>query len=483
VGGGFGAEFGPGKEGVVAAQVAQKHRRPVSLFCDRDEEHIDTGNRPSSRTSVRIGFDEDGTPLGGRVHTWGGVGVGRRGGGVRAPSGRYALGTVQKTHEDVQFNAGGPRAMRAPGWPQGAFAEELMLDEIATVAGVDPLDLRLRLDVEDARREMYRVGAELIGWNERAATGTQTGVVRRGFGIGSTSWPRFPARAEAEVAVHRDGSIEARTGSQDIGQGQRTVMGVLAASTLGVPLRTVEVHIGSSRHPVGPGSGGSVTAPNTSPVMMAAAADAKARLLRIVAEQLAADESELDVVDGYVQRGGRPDLDWNEACRMLPADGIVGRGDREAGQQFEGEGHSHGVQFVDLDVDAETGVIRVRRVVAIQSCGRVVARKLAESQIIGGVIQGISFALFEDKLLDRNVGAMVNPNLEMYKVLGTADMPHIEPVLWSEGQTGVRSLGEPPTVPTAGAVACAVYNAIGAPVRHLPLTPDKVLAAMKGGAA
>jgi xanthine dehydrogenase YagR molybdenum-binding subunit len=120
----------------------------------------------------------------------------------------------------------------------------------------------------------------------------------------------------------------------------------------------------------------------------------------------------------------------------------------------------------------------VKRVVAIQSGGRIVCRKTAESQVIGGVIQGISYALFENKILDRQTGSMVNPNLEMYKILGTVDMPHIEPILWEKGQTGVRSIGEPPVVPTAGAVACAVFNAIGRPVRHLPLTPDKVLAAL-----
>ena len=128
-------------------------------------------------------------------------------------------------------------------------------------------------------------------------------------------------------------------------------------------------------------------------------------------------------------------------------------------------------------------MIRVDRIVAIQACGRVVCRKTAESQIIGGVIQGISYALFEEKILDRNIGAMVNPDLEWYKILGTADMPHIEPVFWTKGQEGVRSLGEPPTIPTAGAIGCALHNAIGAPVRNLPLTPDKVLAAVEGGAA
>jgi len=164
-----------------------------------------------------------------------------------------------------------------------------------------------------------------------------------------------------------------------------------------------------------------------------------------------------------------------------------GRNDQKARDAHFGKGHSHGVQFVEVEVDAETGVVHVKNVIAFQSCGKVVCRKTAESQILGGVIQGISYALFENKLLDRRTGAMVNPNLEMYKILGSADMPHIQPILWDKGQTGVRSLGEPPVTPTAGAVACAVFNAIGSPVRHLPITPDKVLAALaiagKGGAA
>jgi xanthine dehydrogenase YagR molybdenum-binding subunit len=483
VGGGFGAKFGPGKEGMVAAEVAAKYKRPVHLFVDRAEEHLDTGNRPSSRSRVRIGFGADGTPVGGAIHTWGGVGVGRGGGGVRFPSQHYDLGEVQKTHEDVGFNGGAPRAMRAPGWPQGIFAEELMLDEIATIAAVDPLELRLRLDASEHRREMLERGAELIGWSERRATGSQRGRVRRGFGIGATSWPRIPARAEAEVAIHRDGSIEARSGTQDIGQGLRTVVGVVAADKLGVPLRMVEARVGRSSLPPGPGSGGSMTSPNTAPVVMAAALDAKAKLLAAVAERLAVDASELDIVDGRVVRDGHTAMEWEDACRRLPADGIVGRAGARDGRPHRGEGHSEGIQLVDLEVDAETGVVRVRHVVAFQACGRVVCRKTAESQIIGGVIQGLSYALFEDKHLDRNTGAMVNPNLEMYKIAGAVDMPHIEPVLWTKGQTGVRSIGEPPVVPTAGAIACAVFNAIGAPVRHLPITPDKVLAAREGGGA
>ncbi len=330
---------------------------------------------------------------------------------------------------------------------------------------------------------MYQLGAELIGWTRRHPTGAQTSTLRRGFGVGSTSWPKIPAQAEAEVVVNRDGSVEARTGTQDIGT--RTAHGHgrdrgrearrPAAFRAGQDRKLLVAGRSSLRrighraeHRTGDDGGRRGRA---------------RKVLEIVARQRGVDASELDIVDGYVLQRTQPLMDWEEACRGLPADGVTGRGSTRTSGDYRGEGHSNGVQFVELEVDAETGVVRVERVVAIQACGQIVVRKTAESQIIGGVIQGISYALFEDKILDRNVGAMVNPNLEMYKILGTVDMPKIEPILWTKGQTGVRSLGEPPTIPTSGAMACAVYNAIGAPVRSLPMTPDKVLAALEGGAA
>ncbi len=488
VGGGFGAKFAIGKEGAAAAEVAQKYKKPVWSFCDREEEHLDTGNRPSLAAKIRIGYAEDGTILGGQISKWGGVGIDRNGGGAAVPSGRYKLGPIQADHSDQSFNAGGPRAMRAPGCPQGAFVEELMIDEIAALTGADPLQLRRGIDMAPERSEMYDVGAELIGWNRRVPNGSQSGVLRTGFGVGTSSWGLNRTNAEAEVVIRRDGSVEARTGTQDIGTGQRTIMGILAAHHLGVPLSVVDVRIGHSGLPPGPASGGSVTAPSTAPAMITAATDAKRKLLDAIAQFENVSSDELDLVDGQVLRNGEPMATFGEVCARLPSESIVGQGKfgRSGGLNW-GTGHSNGAQFVEIEVDTETGVIRAKKVVAIQSCGRVVSRKTAESQIIGGVIQGLSFALFENRLLDRVTGAMLNPNLEMYKILGAGDMPHILPILWDPGQTGVRCLGEPPVIPTAGAVACALLNAIGRPIRHLPLTPDKVLAAIgeadKGGAS
>lgn len=478
VGGGFGSKFRAGKEGRLAALLSKEFDRPCIVFCSRSEEHLDTGNRPSSRQHMKIAAKRDGRILGGQIITFGGVGVASRGGGVS--SYRYNLGDIiVREHEDVTFNGGGPRAMRAPGHPQAMFAAELLMDEIAAGIGMDPLELRRMNDPAPERQAMYTRGAEIIGWHHRRPNGYHPGVVKRGYGIGVCDWPNFRSGAQAEVVIHPDGSVEAKSGTQDIGQGQRTAVAIVAASRLGVPLRMVEGKVGTTDLPAGPASGGSVTAPNTSPAVMEAAVDARGKLLDYAADALQTDASELDIVDGQIMRDGKVAMAWTDACRLMPKS-ISGRGESNRRKtDYRGEGHSNGVQFAQVAVDTETGVIKVERIVAIQACGKIICRKTAESQVLGGVIQGVSYALFENKLLDRQTAAMVNPNFEMYKIAGAVDIPEIIPVLWDDGADGVRSLGEPPTVPTAGAIATAVYNAIGAPVRSMPLTPDRVLAAME----
>ena len=479
VGGGFGSKLGgPSKELQAAAAAAGKYKRSAYGFSNRSEEQIDTGMRPSSQTLARVAFTKDGTITGGEIHTWGGVGVARGGGGGNVPSGRYKLGIKKAGHEDVGHNGGGPMPARAPSFPQGAFAEELLVDEIAFACGMDPLALKRKLVGQDVYREMFDLGAKMIGWEKRKATGSQTGTVRIGYGIGTASWHSASPGGEAAVVVHQDGSVEALTGTQDPGTGTRTTMGIAAASSLGVPLDLVAVRIGRSGLPRGPASGGSSVTPMIAPTMMDAAEHAKEQILEIVATAAGApDARAFDIVDGVITRDGKRHMAWADACRRLPAEGITAR---NRGRAANGKGGNEGVQFVKLSVDAETGVVHPLHVVAIQSCGRVIFRKGAESQVIGAVIQGLSNALFERQVFDRNVGTVLNDNLEAYKILGPYDMPHIEPVLWTHGQTGVRGIGEPPLVATSGAVACAVFNAVGAPVRDLPMTPDRVLGALAG---
>jgi xanthine dehydrogenase YagR molybdenum-binding subunit len=483
VGGGFGSKLGgPGKECQAAAGVAARFKRSAYMFDDRSGDQTDTGNRPSSQTLARIAFRKDGTITGGEIRTWGGTGISGRGGGCNVPSGRYKLGINKgrEGHQDVGHNGGGVMPARAPGFPQGQFAEELIVEEIAVMAGIDPLEYRRTLATRDTFREMFDLGAKMIGWADRKPTGSQKGEMRIGYGVGTASWHQAGPGGNAEVAIHQDGSVEARTGTQDPGTGTRTMVGIVAAAALGVPLSAVTVRIGHSGLPPGPASGGSSVTPTIAPTMELAAENAREQLLESVAKAASADASDFEIKDGVILRKGQPHLQWKQACEKLPVDGIVGR---PRGKADAGEGGNDGVQFVKLAVDAETGVVHPLHVVAIQSCGKVIFRKGAESQVIGSVTQGLSNALFERQVLDRNIGTMVNDNLEWYKILGPYDMPKIETVLWTHGQTGVRGIGEPPIVATWGAVACAIFNAIGRPVRDMPMTPDRILAAIEGAKA
>jgi xanthine dehydrogenase YagR molybdenum-binding subunit len=180
-------------------------------------------------------------------------------------------------------------------------------------------------------------------------------------------------------------------------------------------------------------------------------------------------------------------MDWAKACKLMTEDKLsfTNSEDGSYGGRSK-QTQSEAVQFADVSVDTETGIVKVNKVVALQNVGLPVNRNTIENQLAGAVIQGISFVLFEDRILNRQNGAMVNPNMDMYKIAGPQDVPEIVPIIWREDRdVGVNSLGEPPIVATPGAIATAVANAIGVQVRSMPITPDKVLSAIaqKGGAA
>jgi len=460
VGGGFGSKLnGVGYEGRTAAELSKKLGRPVKVVNDRKREHLDTGCRPGSLQYMKFAVDEQGLPVAGFVHVAGVNGPERRGGDASNPS-RYNLGTVFKSFVDLGLTVGGARPMRAPGHPQGIFALDSFIDELAVAAQMDPLEYRRRIDTSDVRRKMYDVGAERIGWKTRPQPdGSGEGHLRRGIGVGVGDWPAFPADAQIRVDVFRDGTVKVLSGTQDIGTGTRTVLVDVLADQLGVDRALITSDCGNSDYPPGPTSGGSMTAHSIAPAIRDAGDAAKAKLKELTGQDYADSNS------------------WRAACKKIPGESFTVIGSKN--EKYWGEGDAEGVQFAEVEVDTETGVVRVLRVVALQACGQPVNRLTAENQIIGGVLQGVSYALFEEKLLDPTQGDMVNPNLEQYKILGPLDAPEVVPILWAEGQNlGVRQLGEPPTIPTAAAVANAVANALGVRVRSLPITPDKVLAAL-----
>jgi xanthine dehydrogenase YagR molybdenum-binding subunit len=492
MGGGFGAKFGVGGHGFLAAALSRAAGKPVRLVLDRVEEHTSVGNRPATRQRLELGAKKDGTLTAIRLEAFGTAGVGT-GAGVGAAAERlYACPSFSGAQSDVFIHAGPGAAFRAPGMPQGIFALEQLVDELAETLGIDALALRDRIDTVEAsgaraRRVERRVGAERIGWSRRHPPGADRGPVKRGLGFAQSIWPRIVVQgARCEVAVTRAGRVEVRSATQDLGTGTRTVLAQTVAEELGLRVEDVVVRIGDSIHPPGPHSGGSNVTGTITPVARAAAHDVGAELRARAARRLGAEPAALVVAGGFVARKDAP-------ARRVPLAELAraGKGElrvvRERDADYGGKTWSGigGVQFAEVAVDVETGVVRVERVVAVHDCGRPMNPLALESQVNGGIIQGISWALLEDRILDPSTGRMVNPNLEQYKIVGAREVPRIEVVFLEEyrarSATDASGIGEPANVATAAAVANAIHNAIGVRLRDLPMTPARVLAALARG--
>ncbi len=506
MGGGFGAKFGAGNFGVLATHLSRQACAPVRLMLDRKDEHLSVGNRPDSVQRLRIGAKRDGTLTAIQLEAYGTAGTGTGAGCAGPAQNMYECGAIATEESDVFTHAGPAAAFRAPGHPQGCFALEQLIDELAEKLNVDPLALRDKIDKSDARREERRIGAERVGWSHRHAPGADSGAIKRGVGVAQSVWYRFVnLDSSVEVRLTRDGSIELLSGVQDIGGGIRTALAQVVAEELGVEPSDVTMRIGDTAHPNGPASGGSMTTGSISPSARNAAHKLKRQLLEEVAPALGAEARQLTLRGGSVyvcdaQGRSLPRMTFKEAATKLKTEQITARASRSddyggfasKGEEFGmGIGGYGGVQFAEVSVDTETGVIKVERVVAVHDCGRPLNPLALESQINGGILQGISYALYEDRVLDRRTGRMLNANLEQYKIVGARETPLIESVIIEEylgrSSTDAGGIGEPSTIPTAAAVANAVYNATGVRMRELPLTPARVLAALgsraKGGAA
>ncbi|MFQ5876206.1 MAG: xanthine dehydrogenase family protein molybdopterin-binding subunit [Acidobacteriota bacterium] len=492
LGGGFGSKFGAQSTGVIAALLSRAARAPVKLMLDRHEENLATGNRPSSTQWIRVGARRDGTLTAVHLKSYGTAGI-ATGAGVGGPAWKiYACPNVRIEEEDVYTNAGPAAPFRAPGYPQGSFALESALDELSDRLGLDPLSLRLRNYVDKpakALRLEYELAAKEIGWERRRSPRRGAGGVRRGMGMGTALWPMYGGPpADATVTIHSDGTVECVCGTQAIGGGTRTAMAMVVAEVLGLKPGDIRATIGDTGSNMYAGaSGGSTTLTSILPAVRTAAEGAKARFLEAVAPSLGGEPGELELRDRRVKTadGGRS-VPFREAAGRLGSSLISAQASRA--RNFEGLGiESYGAQFAEVEVDTATGRVRVLKIAAAHDCGRTINRLTAESQVNGGVIMGLSYALLEQRVIDHPTGIVVNPNLEAYKIAGTMETPEIVPILVEvhdpANNVGAKGLGEPPIVPTAAAIANAVSNALGARVRELPITPARVLSLLGGGEA
>lgn len=464
VGGGFGAKVGLGTEAVAAAELARACGAPVRVALTRAEEMTDGGGRPATRTEIALLADEDGglAALAMDVHGDGGVSVGTN----SAALARYMYGNAPRRLRDFDVLTHRPpgRPFRGPGGPPMAWALEQAVDEMAERLGEDPVALRRRWDGNPKRAHLYDWAAALPAWAERTPPGSGNGRFRRGVGLAAANWLYLldPA-TEVELTVE-DGTVVARTATQDIGTGSRSVVAGIVRAELGLPAERVRVELGRSGTVHGPASAASSGTPSVAP----AARDAAARLRAALG--VAEPRSVLAALDGAgeVRVVGRRRRDHRGYVTPFPLGGLsIGRG-------FAGA-----VNVTEVEVDTRLGTVRATRVWCGVAAGRVYEERLARSQCEGGVVQGIGYALYERRHDDPSTGVVLTDNLEDYHIPGIGDTPEISVHFHQDGWDHVTGrgvgLGEISTVAVAASVGSAVYNATGWRPHELPVRPDRLL--------
>jgi len=497
IGGGFGSKFSPDRWGIATAEVSKKAGgKPVRIMLERDSELKVAGARPSAYARVRVGAKKDGTIVAWQSESWGTGGPG--GGGMPPIPYVFSIPNQRKEHTAIRNNIGPARAWRAPNHPQAAVITMCALDDLAAKLNMDPLDFFLKnIELAKPRQAIYSeelgIASDLMGWKQKWHPRGQnkSGNLARGVGLSLHTWGGRGHASDCDLSIHPDGSVDIKMGSQDLGTGTRTCILMVAADTLGISMDTISLQIGDTMYPPSGGSGGSTTIGGVSSSTRRAAVDARDALFAKVAPALNAQPEELESVNGTVRVKGDStrSLSWKEACSKLGAMPLTVRGknpDKSKPPDLTNSGVG-GVQMAGVEVDTDTGIVKVKKMVAVQDCGLVIDVKTAESQCYGALIMGISYSLFEEKVMDPTTGRMLNPDMQYYRLAGLNDIPElVVHMMTGKGydERGVIGLGEPPVISPGAAISNAVANAIGVRVPFLPLTPDRVLGVLsqKAGA-
>jgi xanthine dehydrogenase YagR molybdenum-binding subunit len=487
MGGGFGSKFGADPWGPACAQLAKKAGRPVKMMLERDQELMEAGARPSIYAKVKAGAKKDGTLVAWDSESWGTSGP-QSGGNPPIP---YVLRAPNRRtkHTAVLTNIGPGRAWRAPNHPQCCVITMGALDDLAAAIPMDPLDFFLKnIEMTGQQAKSYHEellkAAEMIEWKKKwRPRGTKDpGPVQRGLGLSIHTWGGGGHQSNCNCTIHPDGSVEVAIGTQDLGTGTRTIIALVAGETFGLPISAIQVNIGDSKYPASGASGGSTTVGGVSASTRRATTNALNELFAKIAPSLDAKPEELEAWDGKVRVAGNPAraITWQQACAKLGAAPITASGQRTLDLISSGVG---GAQMAEVTVDTETGVVRIEQMVAVQDCGLVLNTKTAESQVFGALIMGVTYALYEEKLMDQQTGQCLNADMEFYKLAGLADVGRFRVHMMTGpgyDERGVIGLGEPPVVSPGAAISNAVANAIGVRVPTIPLTPDRVLNALNG---
>ena len=499
MGGGFGAKQIAWKQTVIAALLSKHAGRPVQLMLDREPKS--RRGQPQCHPPARAHrgnsrWQPDGAQCDIKVAI-GAYMAGGEGSNVSAIYQRlYQCPNVRTEQMGIYINAGPSIAFRAPGHVEGAFALESAMDELARALNMDPLALRLRnyANTDQKKGQPYTtptVYNSVTSRPRQCLAGTPTaGPLCLAPNGAVLAWPPTTGAAGfppgyAWVKLNSDGTADVVTATQDIGTGTRTGLLQVAAEELGLPMSHVALHLGDTAHgPYAPVSAGSATQATIGPAVRVAAAEVKRQLLEVAATVLEEKPERLRVHNGMIRVEGKPApaVSVEDLTQRIAPHMIQGWGGRQANPTDKSV-RTFGAQCVEVEVDIDTGEVTILRIVAAHDCGRIINATMVDSQVIGGITQGIGFALTEERVMDVARGIVLNANLEEYKVPTVADIPSIlhaqvnlpDP---EANLTGAKGIGEPPLVPTAPAIANAVFDAIGVRIRHTPLSCHRLLTAL-----
>lgn len=502
MGGGFGSKLQAGKYTIIAALLAKKTARPVKMFLTREETFLCVGNRPPSNMTLKAGVKRDGM-LTALEFSCIGTGGAYPAGGTSLVDwlvrDLYQCPNVRTKLTDVYINAGPSRPCRAPGHPQGAWALEQMIDALAETIKMDPVELRLKNIplYSQARegnppytstglKECLEEGAKAFGWKEAlkkaSEANTRGGYLRRGVGMASGLWFAGGGGPPSTILIKlfSDGSVNLNMGASDIGTGTKTVMAMVVSEELGVPMKKIQIeHADTGTTQYATPSGGSKTVPTEAPAVRAAALHVKQQLLEMASRELKTEAGQLNLKNGEILSTTDPTKKTKiSGLSELKRQGVI------LGVGYRGPNPDKKVvnpfatQFCEVEVNIQTGEVKVLRFLAAQESGRVMNRLTYENQVVGGITWGVGLAMTESRVLDaKQTGKMVNRNWHDYKIPTALDVPAevislpIEPEDTEANTTGAKGLGEPVTIPTAAAIANAVYNAIGIRITGTPINP------------
>jgi len=479
MGGGFGSKFGLGLEGLLACRLSKQTNVPVKLMFTRYDEFVMAGNRSGSWQKLKAGVKKDGTivALNARQYRLGGLGPGSQAGQPYI----YRMGDTYREIYALHTNEDSSIAMRAPGHPQASFAVESLMDELAYKIKMDPVEFRKKnLRDEVYHRQLERAAQE-IGWSRRnPIAGGNAGPLKRGMGCAVGVWGGGGNnQCKVDVTISRDGSVVVAVGTQDLGTGTRTYTRAIVAEELGLTIKDVKERIGNSKLGAANPSGGSTTAASLSPSVKDAASKARMMMAERVAPLIGNPKPEEVVFSGGNVSANGKSLSWKQATASLPAAGMTSHGEWRADLQSRG---IHGACFAEVEVDVETGHVKPIKMVHIQDGGLPLNGLTMESQINGGMIQSLGMALWEGRVMDAQLGMMLNPGFGDYKLPGSLEMPEMVPLIDDgDKREAVIGIAEGCIIPAVGALVNAVFNACGVRVRELPVTPDKILMGLLKG--